>query len=235
MDNINQIFGAKQFFIWLLCSSENLSKDQALEKMHHLVALNNQVWKKIGDNVKKYDIDSCEQPAMFDFNPFLWIKYCFSNKDKSLLEDVVTLYSSMIRRLKEIVNLDPEVLESKIANDEPIHFSDIRVGKYTWSSYVRKAYEKFEKALPRPSRTNIINWEVAWSLYVRCINGYCIGTNLNSQMSEILDAYKDYLDPLGTEYRDRPSSKSEREHDELMRDKVELMKNTFVYIDDIFK
>ena len=235
MDNINQIFGAKEFFIWLHGCGQDLSKTQVLEKMEQLVFLNNRVWKQIGDNIKKYDIDSNELPIMFDFNPFLWIKYCFKNKDTKLLSDVVTVYSSIMRRLLEKVNMDADTIDSRIENEEPIRFSNVRVGNYRWSPYVLKAYEKFEKTLPLPTRKQVINWDTAWKLYVRFINGYCPHIDLNSQMSEVSEIYKDYLDPFGTDDRDRPASKFEREADEYLWETVELIEKLFVNIEDITK
>lgn len=233
MDNIKQIFGAKQFALWLLCCEQKLSTRQVLEKMEQLVALNNRVWKQIGDNIKKYDIDSNELPVMFNFNPFLWIKYCLKNKDTHLLSDVVTVYSSIMRRLLEKVTLDADIIDRRIENGEPIRFSKVRVGNYQWSPYVQKAFEKFEKTLPLPSCQQVSTWHNAWQLYVRFINSYCPRTDLNSQMSEVLEIYKDYFDPLGTDYRDRPASKFERDIDEHLREIVESMEKLFVNIEDI--
>lgn len=234
MDNINHIFGEKEFSRWLLCCEQNLSETQVLEKMEQLVALNNRVWKQIGDNIKKYDIDSNEPPVLFNFNPFLWIKYCFKNKDTQLLSDVVTVYSSIMRRLLEKVTLEADIIDRKIENGEPIRFSEVRVGDYQWSPYVLRAYENFEKTLPLPSRSHVINWDNAWKLYVRFINSYCPRTDLNSEMSEISEIYKDYLDPFDTDDRDRPSSKSERELDEFIRKMEDYRKDSWnTYYDRI--
>lgn len=207
MENLNQIFGSKEFCTWLCDSNQKMGRKQAIEIMEQLVSLNNNVWHNIGEDVKRSASDTNEEQGLFDFNPFEWIKDCVVKRDTKLLVDVISLYSSILRRLWEIINLDADTVDFEIDNGRSLHFSNVIVGNYPWSEAVLKAYENFEKRLPRPPRIQVNKWDIAWTCYVRFLNSYCTHIDMNSPMSVLTENYKDHLDPHGLHFLTKGENK----------------------------
>lgn len=180
MENLNQIFGEHQFHQWLLSNGHT----PAEEVLNSLRALNNDFYLKIGDEIKRKSSISCEPPAAINFNPFNWIQICFNEKNKELLLDIVSLYTSLIQRLSEYVNYDADLFELNIGIGESLNLSPILTGNYPWAQTVQDAYMLFERTLPLPSRAKVNRWKIAWSLYVNFLNGFCISIDLNEKIRQ---------------------------------------------------
>lgn len=209
METETKIFGEQPFLKWLLNCEYARSEKQANEFVDSLKTSNDRLWLKIGENLKRSSIDFKEAPVACNFDPFLWIKQCYLQKDEKLLLDVVTLYSSILRRLLEKVNFDIDRFEAEQAHGihRRLEFSDIQLGNYSWSDAVRVAYNKFERSLPLPSRTVVSKWYSAWSLYVNFLNFIGsffmgIGCDLNGPMRMVKEHYKEFLDLYGVDSDD---------------------------------
>lgn len=216
--NLN-VIAERQFILWLKNWKDLPSEIAAEDVVSSLNRLNNEVWYKIGRNLKNIVGESYEYPVVFNFNPFPWILICLKNKDKQLLSDIITLYSSILNRLLEIVNQDHDLWEMKIRNCDKSRYSKICVSKYPWSNNVLKAYEKFEKSLPWPTSTNVIEWHKAWSWYVEFLRFKGVDVDMDFKMSNIKDTYKNCIDPYGTLPQFRSMSKEERDFDEYLSEK----------------
>lgn len=215
MENSIIIYGEQLFQSWLVEQNKASDEKRINDILDSLRTLYERVWCKIGDELKHISINSDEEPVIFDFNPFTWIRLCVEKKDQELLCDVVTLYSSILRRLFEKVNLDIDVFERNLQDGEPISFSRIIVGRYTWSDDVRKAYDKFEKTLPLPSLKMVLNWNSAWKLYVSFLNEFCVGLDLFQKSASQLKYYRNHYDPYGTDQRIRELDKEDRKQENI--------------------
>ena len=73
MENSIIIYGEQQFQSWLLEQNKASEEKQVNDILESLRTLNERVWRKIGDELKRISINSDEEPVVFDFNPFPWI------------------------------------------------------------------------------------------------------------------------------------------------------------------
>lgn len=174
----NQIFGEHQFHRWLLINGHT----PAEKFIDNLRALNNDFYLKIGDEIKRKSSSQSEPPAAINFNPFKWIQICFKEKNKELLLDIVSLYTSLIQRLSKYVNYDVDLFELNIEIGKSLNLSPILTENYPWAETVQDAYMRLERTLPLPSSARVTRWQIAWSHYVNFLNGFCISIDLNEKI-----------------------------------------------------